>query len=180
MTETYLRLRKEIPNLKLVLVPRHVERAADIVEMLKRLGVRFSRRSSGGEAAEPADVLLADTTGEMLKLMNGADLVIMGKSLAGHDEGHNLIEPALLSKPIVTGHVLRNFRFILKVLLQENAVATVTGDGELYEQLRKLLTDEKMRVELGKRAGQVIRRHAGAADRTIAALEKLLENPSKH
>lgn len=100
MTETYLRLRKEIPNLKLVLVPRHVERAADIVEMLKRLGVRFSRRSSGGEAAEPADVLLADTTGEMLKLMNGADLVIMGKSLAGHDEGHNLIEPALLSKPI--------------------------------------------------------------------------------
>ena len=148
VTETYLRLRKEIPNLKLVLVPRHVERAADIVEMLK--------------------------------LMNGADLVIMGKSLAGHDEGHNLIEPALLSKPIVTGHVLRNFRFILKVLLQENAVATVTGDGELYEQLRKLLTDEKMRVELGKRAGQVIRRHAGAADRTIAALEKLLENPSKH
>ena len=180
VTETYLRLRKEIPNLKLVLVPRHVERAADIVEMLKRLGVRFSRRSSGGEAAEPADVLLADTTGVMLKLMNGADLVIMGKSLAGHDEGHNLIEPALLSKPIVTGHVLRNFRFILKVLLQENAVATVTGDGELYEQLRKLLTDEKMRVELGKRAGQVIRRHAGAADRTIAALENLLENPSKH
>ena len=180
VTETYLRLRKEIPNLKLVLVPRHVERAADIVEMLKRLGVRFSRRSSGGEAAEPADVLLADTTGEMLKLMNGADLVIMGKSLAGHDEGHNLIEPALLSKPIVTGHVLRNFRFILKVLLLENAVATGTGDGGLFGQLRERLTDEKMRVELGKRAGQVIRRHAGAADRTIAALENLLENPSKH
>lgn len=174
VSETYLRLRKEIPGLKLVLVPRHVERANDIVEMLKRLGLRFVRRSAGAPTGEPVDVLLADTTGEMLKLMNGADLVIMGKSLAGHDEGHNLIEPALLDKPIVTGHVLRNFRFILKVLLQENAVATVTGDAELYGQLHRLLTDETLRRELGERAGKAIRRHAGAADRTIAGLEKLL------
>ena len=83
--------------------------------------------------------------------------------MRGHDEGHNLIEPALLGKPIVTGHVLRNFRFILKVLLQENAVATVTGDGELYGQLHRLLTDETLRRELGERAGKAIRRHAGAA-----------------
>ena len=179
VAETFLRLREEIPNLRLVLVPRHVERSADIVEMLKRIGVSFVRRS-GGAPDRPVDALLADTTGEMLTLMNGADLVIMGKSLAGHDEGHNLIEPALLSKPIVTGHVLRNFRFILKVLLQENAVVTVTGDGELYGQLHRLLTDEPLRRELGERAGQAIRRHAGAADRTIAALEKLLDESSKH
>lgn len=180
VTETFLRLKKEIPELKLVLVPRHVERAGDIAEMLTRLGAGFVRRSAGASAGGTADVLLADTTGEMLKLMNGADLVIMGKSLAGHDEGHNLVEPALLSKPIVTGHVLRNFRFILKVLLQENAVATVTRDAELYDQLHRLLTDETLRRELGERAGQAIRRHAGAAERTISALEKLLDESSKH
>ncbi len=180
VTETFLRLKREVPNLKLVLVPRHVERAADIVEMLTRLGVSFALRSFGNAAKGPVDVLLADTTGEMLKLMNGADLVIMGKSLAGHDEGHNLIEPALLSKPIVTGHVLRNFRFILKVLLQENAVATVTGDAELYDQLLRLLCDETLRRELGERAGQAIRRHAGAAERTIASLEGLLNESRNH
>ncbi len=180
VTETYLRLKKEIPDLKLVLVPRHVERAGDIAEMLTRLGANFVRRSAGTPSEGTVDVLLADTTGEMLKLMNGADLVIMGKSLAGHDEGHNLIEPALLSKPIVTGHVLRNFRFILKVLLQENAVATVTRDAELYDQLHRLLSDETLRKELGERAGQAIRRHAGAAERTISALEKLLDESSKH
>ena len=180
IAETFLRLERELPNLKLVLVPRHVERAADISAMLKRLELSFVLRSAGPVPGEPVDVLLADTTGEMLTLMNGADLVIMGKSLAGHDEGHNLIEPALLSKPIVTGHVLRNFRFILKVLLQENAVATVTGDGELYDQLRRLLTDETLRKQLGDRAGQAIRRHAGAADRTIAALERILNESSNH
>ena len=105
----------------------------------------------------------------------GADIVIMGKSLAGHDEGHNLIEPALQDKPIVTGHVLRNFRFILNVLLQENAVATVTHDSELEEQLRKLLVNKELREELGKRAGRTIRKHAGATERTVNELESLLK-----
>ncbi|MDR0932563.1 MAG: 3-deoxy-D-manno-octulosonic acid transferase [Victivallales bacterium] len=179
IAETFLRLKSEISNLKLVLVPRHVERSDDIGRMLNQLGLTFVRRSSGTSSTPPVDVLLADTTGEMLKLMKGADLVIMGKSLAGHDEGHNLIEPALLDKPIVTGHVLRNFRHILKLLLQENAVATVIGDAELYEQLHKLLTDSKLRNELGERAGKVIRRHAGAADRTIARLEELLSKTGR-
>ena len=147
----------------------------DIAEMLKSHLLDFARRSRQAEADPPVDVLLADTTGEMLKLMNGADIVIMGKSLAGHDEGHNLIEPALLDKPIVTGHVLRNFRFILNVLLQENAVATVTHDSELEEQLRKLLVNKELREELGKRAGRTIRKHAGATERTVNELESLLK-----
>ena len=153
----------------------HAERGGDIAEMLKSHLLDFARRSRQAEADPPVDVLLADTTGAMLKLMNGADIVIMGKSLAGHDEGHNLIEPALLDKPIVTGHVLRNFRFILNVLLQENAVATVTHDSELEEQLRKLLVNKELREELGKRAGRTIRKHAGATERTVNELESLLK-----
>ena len=175
IAETYAELRKEFPALRLVLVPRHAERGGEIGAMLAARGLAFCRKSTGETPAAPVDVLLADTTGEMLKLMNGADIVIMGKSLAGHDEGHNLIEPALLNKPIVTGHVLRNFRFLLKVLLQENAVAAVTSDAELEPVLRRLLKDETLRRELGERAGAAIRRHAGAADRTMKELERLLE-----
>ncbi len=178
ITETYLQLRADFPGLKLVLVPRHAERGGDIAAMLEAHHVSFARRSRQAESADPVDVLLADTTGEMLKLMNGADIVIMGKSLAGHDEGHNLIEPALLNKPIVTGHVLRNFRFIHRMLLQENAMLTVTRDAELGAQLRKLLVDDNLRTELGKRAGEVVRRNAGATKRTIEELEKLLDSDS--
>ena len=175
IAETFKKLKDEVPELKLVLVPRHAERGGDIAEMLKSHLLDFARRSRQAEADPPVDVLLADTTGEMLKLMNGADIVIMGKSLAGHDEGHNLIEPALLDKPIVTGHVLRNFRFILNVLLQENAVATVTHDSELEEQLRKLLVNKELREELGTRAGRTIRKHAGATERTVNELESMLK-----
>ena len=175
IVETFRKLQIEFPQLRLVLVPRHAERGADLSTMLTSQGVSFARRSRMAAAEPPVDVLLADTTGEMLRLMSGADIVIMGKSLAGHDEGHNLIEPALLNKPIVTGHILRNFRFILNVLLQGNAVATVTNDAELLPQLTKLIADGELRKELGQRAGDIIRQHAGATDRTVAYLEDLLK-----
>ncbi len=174
IAETCKELLPEFPQLRLVLVPRHAERGNDIAEILRRLGLSFVRRSTREFPEAPVQALLADTTGEMLRLMSRADIVIMGKSLAGHDEGHNLIEPALLNKPIVTGHVLRNFRFIQKVLLQGHALVSVISDSELKDQLRKLLADRALREELGRRAGDTIRRHAGATGRTIRALQKLL------
>ena len=178
LVENFLALKPDFPSLRLVLVPRHAERGRDIAEMIERHQVSYYRRSLGGAPNKPVEVLLADTTGEMFKFLKYSDIVIMGKSLAGHDEGHNLIEPALLDKPIVTGHILRNFRFILNALLAEDAVAVVSCDAELKTQLTKLLGDPELRRELGARAGAVVRRHCGATGRTVEALEKLLESAS--
>ncbi len=173
IAETFKKLKGNFSHLRLVLVPRHAERGADIAEMLEKKHLKFARRSYQSQVDTPVDVLLADTTGEMLKLMNGADIVIMGKSLAGHDEGHNLIEPALLGKPIVTGCKLRNFRFILKVLQDANAVVTITSDSDLEVQLRRLLSNRELCQEIGNRAGSTIRKHTGATERTINNLEAL-------
>lgn len=162
-------LLREFPDLRLVLVPRHAERGEEIAAVLRTSGLRYRRRSDGSGTGGRGDaqVLLADTTGEMLRLMKGADIVFMGKSLAGHDEGHNLIEPALLNKPIVTGAVLRNFRFVLRVLEDAEAVRTVASDDALAAGLRPLVADPGLRGEMGVRAGEAIRRHAGATARTI-------------
>ena len=173
IASVYRQLKTEMPGLRLILVPRHAERGADISETLTGLGLSHIRRSQAASAAEPVDVLLADTTGEMFKFIKAADIVIMGKSLAGHDEGHNLIEPALLDKPVVTGSVLRNFRFILNVLKDAEAVITVSGDAELSEQLRRLVSSAELRETIGRRAGNAIRLHRGAIDRTISMIEEL-------
>ena len=166
----FTELKSEFPQLKLALVPRHAERGDDIAEMLKKYDQTFARRSNGAFPDVKVDVLLADTTGEMTQFMKDADVVIMGKSFAGHDEGHNLIEPALLSKAIVTGPLLRNFRFLLGILQQSDAVVTA-NDGELTSVLRKLLKDDKLRAELGDRAFRTIGSNGGAVDRAIEALE---------
>lgn len=173
LLECFNELKPQFPDLKLVLVPRHAERGSDLAEMLKNKGLSFARRSMTQLPEEPVDVLLADTTGEMLALMNGADIVVMGKSFAGHDEGHNLIEPALLGKPVVTGMVLRNFRYILSVMEEHHAVICCS-DSELRSTLENLVINPALQKEFGSRALEAISCHSGAVDRTIDALENLL------
>ncbi|MBO5791736.1 MAG: 3-deoxy-D-manno-octulosonic acid transferase [Lentisphaeria bacterium] len=174
IAETYAELKKEFPALKLVLVPRHAERAEDVTAELDKLNLSWHRRTAGKAAGE-IDVLVADTTGEMLKLMSGAHVVIMGKSLAGHDEGHNLIEPALLHKPVVTGHVLRNFRVLLDLLRNGDGVVTVAEDRELLPKLAELLRSPELRKNYGERAFELVSANRGAAARSIAELERLME-----
>jgi len=172
IAESYVTLKKEFPELKLVLVPRHAERSEDVIAALNALKLKWHCRTAG-ECSSEVDVLLADTTGEMLKLMSGADVVIMGKSLAGHDEGHNLIEPALLRKPIVTGAVLRNFRMLLELLRSGGGLLTVEHDSDLTEILAGLFRDPERRRALGEKACAIISANRGAAEKSIAELKRL-------
>lgn len=167
----YKELKVDFPELKLVIVPRHAERGKDIAGMLENEKCSYACRSVKSFPEKKVDVLLADTTGEMLSFMKDADIVIMGKSFAGHDEGHNLIEPALLAKPVVTGCELRNFRFLLKVMSEAQAVET-TDDAGLTGILRNLLADEDKRKALGEKAYQVIGANGGAVDRAVDAIEQ--------
>lgn len=173
ITESYAELKKEFPALKLVLVPRHAERGDDVAAGIEKLDLSYCRRTAGIPEKE-VDVLLADTTGEMLKLMSKADVVIMGKSLAGHDEGHNLIEPALLHKAIVSGHVLRNFRVLLDLLKDGDGVVTIAEDRELVPKLGELFRSEELRRRYGERAFELISANRGASARSVEELEKLL------
>jgi 3-deoxy-D-manno-octulosonic-acid transferase len=110
----------------------------------------------------------------MLSFMQAADVVIMGKSLAGQNEGHNIIEPALLGKAIVCGNVLKNFRYILNIFEDNNALITIDCDEQLAEVLRELFGDAQRREKLGSKARQVINTQQGATDNTIKLLEAIL------
>lgn len=170
IAEQFFVLRVDHPGLRLILVPRHAERGAEIAAVLENMGVSFHRRSLGGHPEQPVDCLLADTTGEMLSFMSASDVVIMGKSLAGHDEGHNLIEPALLAKPIITGATLTNFRETLDILRDADGLIPVKDKKELREALDRLIADASLRMELGKKAKDAIVSHKGATDATLRIL----------
>ena len=161
-------------KLRLVLIPRHAERGDEVMQTMAKLEIGTARRSNGDKAGDKILCLLADTTGEMLKFMKVSDIVIMGKSIAGHDEGHNLIEPALLKKAIVTGSVLRNFRFLMQVLTGKNAIKTVSADSELTGVLAELLNNDDLRNDLGNKAFAAISEHSGATEKTLSALSKLI------
>jgi 3-deoxy-D-manno-octulosonic-acid transferase len=170
----YRDMRTEFPDVRLVIIPRHAERGAEVAAELKKLSISFRRRTSGNDKRDPVDCLLADTTGEMLSFMKLADVIIMGKSLAGYDEGHNLIEPALLGKPVITGSKMKNFRFVLKVLKEKDALITVRSDDEIRPALTRLLQDGEFRRKLGRKAFDAVSAHKGATEKTIKTLEEIL------
>lgn len=173
IAEKFLSLKKKYPLLKLISIPRHAERGAEIAEEFRALKMSFVRRSEKAVPENPVDCLLADTTGEMLGFMSKSDIVIVGKSFAGHSEGQNIIEPALLGKAIVTGPEMKNFRFVHKLLNEAHCIFAVESDEKLESALEKLISDEKHRHELGEKARAEIAKHKGSTERTIQVLEKL-------
>lgn len=175
IASVFSEIKNDFPDLRLVIVPRHAERGNEIVKILNEQHLSFRRRSEDdGGKDENVDALLADTTGEMLAFMEAADVVIMGKSLAGQNEGHNIIEPALLGKAVVCGDILKNFRFILNIFKANNALITIDCDEQLADVLKELFTDKERREKLGSKAQQVVNSQQGATTNTIKSLEAIL------
>lgn len=163
-------LRKDFPDLFLVLVPRHFERTKDVVAELKQRNVRFMLRSEivaeTNIAPGSLDCLLVNTTGELKAFYETASLVFVGKSLTAHG-GQNPIEPAALGKAIVTGPNMENFRSIMAAFREKDAIVTVPDATALREKFAELLKDDSKRTQLGRRALAVVESNSGATARTV-------------
>lgn len=153
----------------LLLVPRHAERRAEIERLLAPSGLRCHFRSRGA-AAEPVDVAVGDTTGELRQFTQLADVVFVGKSLAPHTEGQTPVEAAALEKPIVFGPGMGNFRTIARDLLARGAAREVADAEQLAAAVAELLRDPRRRAELAEAAGRWRRENAGAVERTCAII----------
>jgi 3-deoxy-D-manno-octulosonic-acid transferase len=174
---TLRQLRTEFPSLRLILVPRHVERTADIAAELTRAGHRVALRSkmtsnSRLPAGAEADVLLVDTTGELRDWYALATVVFVGKSLPGISEigGQNAGEPAALGLPVVFGPHMENFIPLVAHLLEDEAAVQIASASDLPGAIRSLLADAGRRSAIGTRARAALAIHQGAAARTAECI----------
>lgn len=172
MLEAFLEARKKHPELKLVIVPRHAERGNEIENLLQTAGISYYRRTSGKPLPGKVDCLLADTTGELLKFIRSSEIVLMGKTFCGNNEGQNIIEPAALGKAIITGPEMRNFKQAFSTLLERNGVMRLNSDSALADSIMKLAGSPALRQELGTHAAEAVAVHAGALRNTITILEE--------
>lgn len=168
MADTLRELRPEIPGLRLVLVPRHVERTPDVEAVLEERGLTYRLlRNDSGAAAGPVDVLLVNTTGELMNYYAAADVAYVGKSLAGNEGGHNIIEPAIFGKAILHGANMQNFRDVARIFREAGAVREVADTADFAPALRELLLDGTARTELARRSRAVVDSQRGAIDHTL-------------
>lgn len=177
--EIFLRLRKQFPDLFLVMVPRHFERSRDAARDLKDRGVKFIYRSDVGTNTQlkpgEVDCLLVNSTGELKFFYDHATVVFVGKSLAAQG-GQNPIEPAAKSKAIAFGPNMQNFADIVRDFLAQDAAVQVQNAAELEKKLGELLGSETRRAELGERAAKVVREKLGAINKTIDMIVERLDN----
>lgn len=173
IADAFTTLRCEFPSLRLVIVPRHVERSESIMRELAPL--RITRRS---ELPQHADVLLVDATGELRDWYRLATVVFIGKSLPGIAQvgGQNAGEPAAIGLPVVFGPHMENFQALTRHLLEKEAAVRVSDSGKLTEALRRLLNDSALRQALGQRARAVLEPHQGATGRTAEKLQIVASN----
>jgi 3-deoxy-D-manno-octulosonic-acid transferase len=173
LLDHYQELRKEFPGVTLVLVPRHVERTAEVLEEVRRRKLSVRLRSEIEErngVAEPRDVFLIDTTGELKNFYRHADVIFVGKSLCAKG-GQNIIEPALHGKPVVVGPHMSNFPVVMEDFRDAGAICQVGSAGELKVALRELLSDPEQCAQMGRNAAQLVREKAGAVEQTVALME---------
>jgi 3-deoxy-D-manno-octulosonic-acid transferase len=179
LLDAHSSLLTSIPNAVLLLVPRHKDRFAAVAELLSRRGVRFARRSrmaSGEEAPQlPGDspVLLVDTVGELATLYASADVAFVGGSLTTVG-GHNLLEPAALGLPVLTGPSYFNGKEIAQLLLARGAALEVRGAEDLAATLQRLLAAPQLREQIGIIGKEIIAANRGSVARLLELIEPWL------
>lgn len=171
LCELYKRLKAGHPDLFLVIVPRHVERADEVVLCFEEQGLGYVRRSriDEFEGVVQPDVLFVDTTGELRNFYSVADIIFVGKSLKEHG-GQNPIEPAMYGKAVVVGPNMENFPAVMPTFLKCNAVVQVPDAETLEAEIGRLIKDSASREALGQRAAKVVADNQGVIERTVKLL----------
>ncbi len=166
------------PRAIMILAPRHPERFAEVAQLLEHMGIRYWRRSLWGGDSVAGGVFLVDTVGELASLYELGDVAFVGGSLVPRG-GHNIIEPAQHGVPVIVGNHTENFRDIVGLFQSQDAIRVV-GPAEFPLVLLDLLSNEAERAALGRRGAETLRSQMGATERTVKALERLLESTSDH
>jgi 3-deoxy-D-manno-octulosonic-acid transferase len=168
---------ERFPKAVLVLAPRHPERFRAVADLLRESGLRLCRRSLwDGYLPLAGGVFLLDSIGELASLYPLAAVAFVGGSLAPHG-GHNILEPAQAGAAVLTGPHTENFRDIVRIFRQAQAVR-IASAREIASVLLEMLTDEPLRGDMTRRARDILLSQSGATARTLDAIQMLLTRDS--
>ncbi len=160
----FRQMQVSIPDLLLILVPRHPDRFKEVANLLNTQGQQFAQLSNKEDITPATKVLLGDSLGEMQFYYASADVAFVGGSLV--DTGcQNIIEPAALRLPILTGPSLFNFQAVSELLINAGAMQTVANENELATTAVKLFQDQEQCRQMGSAASATVTQHRGATEK---------------
>jgi len=178
LLDTFIALKDKHKDLKLIIAPRHIERAEAVGVYITSRGLKyrkFSGIAAGKDRGLSADVVLVDVIGHLKYIYAVATLIFIGGSLVKKG-GQNPLEGASLGKPVVFGPNMSNFREISGILIEGGAAVTVKNDEELAGVFEELLADDRKREDIGRNAERIVKENAGALERTVREIAPLISD----
>jgi 3-deoxy-D-manno-octulosonic-acid transferase len=177
LVSSYIELKKDFPDLSLIVAPRHPERFKEVEELVKEKGLEYVKRSEieGQETRDKGQrkgvVVILDAVGELASVYGVSDVAVIGGSFIEHG-GQNLLEPAFWAKPIICGPHMENFPFAKE--FYEKGAAIETDSSSLCEKLKELLQSQEKRKAMGDKAKELYNEKAGAVEKAMKEIERFL------
>jgi 3-deoxy-D-manno-octulosonic-acid transferase len=159
----FQQLQRAMPQLRLVLVPRHPHRGPEVKALCESRGLQ-SKLWSEGISGLGREILIVDLMGKLALLYQIAEVAFVGGSLVTKG-GQNPIEPAAAGKPILFGPDMSDFPDIARELLSRHAAFQVMNDRQLTERLKQLLAEPELGVRMGQAGQSFVRHHRGTTQR---------------
>jgi 3-deoxy-D-manno-octulosonic-acid transferase len=171
--EAHRRLATRFPGLRLLLAPRHPERAPEVEDLVR--GHRFSavRRTALTGREQREAVIILDTVGELADLYTLADVVFIGGSLVPTG-GHNMLEPARCRRPVLFGPHTSNFRESAELLVRAGAAVVVKDSLDLAREAERLLDEPGLRRRMGEAGFSAVASRQGALSATLTLIARHL------
>jgi len=167
--DSYKDLLIEFPDLRLMIAPRHPERAKEVAKLVLFYGFTpafISKPSSRNQNKDERTIFILDTIGELKSFYAMADIVFVGGSLVKKG-GQNILEPASLGRPVIFGPYMFNFREIVELFLKNKAAIMINNPQELKIKIKELLLNPKARTSLVESSLSVLSNNQGATERNI-------------
>lgn len=169
----YKKIINDVPNLRLVLVPRHPERFDEVFNLLEANDLSTIRFSASKPPNMQTQVILGDVMGQMMTFFKASDLAFMGGSFVPVG-GHNMLEPAILGLPVFTGPNVFNFADISKELVKAGGMRIVQDSEELAQQIINLMNEPGLYEAMSEKGEVFVKNNRGAIGRVLKLIEHLL------
>ncbi len=175
--EAFAAVRQAVPDALLVLVPRHPERFPRVVALCRKQGYEVALRSEQRlrvpyRESATAAVFVGDSMGELMLFYAASDVAFTGGSLVATG-GHNMLEPAALGIPVITGPHTFNFAEISRMLLMAGAARQVDDATQLAEAVIAYLKDNDLRRAAGEKGRRLVEQNRGALMKLVDIVQAM-------
>ena len=174
ITQAYKELKNEINDLKLIIVPRHPERAETIKTSIAKMNMKSTIYTSLPSEINDTDIAIISATGLLKDLYSISTIAFVGGSLFKEYGGHNIIESAAQRCPFVVGPYMKNFEDILQNFIQNKGCIQINNKKDLVNAFKALLNDEQLRDDMSTRAAEVCMKSKGSSQEQCTTILKII------